>query len=659
VTALSKLGETVNLTPAPSSRVAVSSQGNSVILERMSIEQVLSYFRGHSRNSQGIWVKCPAHEDVSPSLAVNEIGPRKIELRCRAGCSAGAVLKGLPWLTLLEPARDTPPPVASAEPVTTVAQQKPASAFTPPAPKSATSSLSPLAWEEIGKQSDTPLTREFKEQAAQHLLAAKIADAALHGESKPTTISEGKRAANLHATGSLVSSAIIVPFSEVERKPLRWCWPERLPRGKLSILAGDPDLGKSLVTIDVMARVSTGRTFPDGAPCQRGEAILLSAEDDECDTILPRLEAAGADLTRVHLLKAVRTTAEDGRSVESLFSLEKDLPVLEETLQEHPDTRLVVIDPISSYLGSVDSHVNAEVRGALAPLVALAAKCAVAVVMISHFRKGAGPAIYRTLGSVGFTAAGRATWAVTTDLEDKELRLFLRVKANLAPSSVGGLAYKIESVVDLNRWPEFPNGIPRVCWRPGPVSVEDLDTALGSSESPELRSERRDAQEWLREYLVDGPVEAGDIYRAASRVGIARVTLWRAAKGIKVSRRKLGGRGQGWEWSLPGDGKPKISPAEPSLPETLKSLKSSMTGKDLPKISHSKISGEIVEQAGSSVGGIAEPEGTSPSTGQPESEPNESLALPLLGTPEPSTEQKPASDGGNRQAKPENDVEEL
>ena len=89
---------------------------------------------------------------------------------------------------------------------------------------------------------------------------------------------------------------------EVARIPLDWLWPHYLPRGKLVILDGDPEMGKSLLTIDLIARLGRGGPLPDGStPAGHVTSVLLSAEDDPADTIRPRAEAAGADLDRLVL----------------------------------------------------------------------------------------------------------------------------------------------------------------------------------------------------------------------------------------------------------------------------------------------------------------------------------------------------------------------
>jgi hypothetical protein len=206
---------------------------------------------------------------------------------------------------------------------------------------------------------------------------------------------------------------VMTRLSDITPEPLRWLWPGRIPLGKLTVISGDPGLGKTFLAHDIAARVSAGRPWPgidqpepvqisrkldargggsaaDGTGasdvqiprkldgCSRriapgeagvsreagvageaGDVILLSAEDGLADTIYPRLAAAGADLTRVRAITAVRGV--DG--FESQFSLARDLASLDMALDQCQQPRLVVIDPISAYLSHTDSHNNAEVRG--------------------------------------------------------------------------------------------------------------------------------------------------------------------------------------------------------------------------------------------------------------------------------------------------------
>src|SRR5207245_9472409 len=94
-------------------------------------------------------------------------------------------------------------------------------------------------------------------------------------------------------------------LSQVETRPVHWLWDKHLPLGKITLLDGDPGMGKSLLALDLAARVSSGLPMPDGTPGQQGGVILIAPEDDAADTLTPRLEAAGGDHSRVLLLTSV------------------------------------------------------------------------------------------------------------------------------------------------------------------------------------------------------------------------------------------------------------------------------------------------------------------------------------------------------------------
>jgi hypothetical protein len=238
--------------------------------------------------------------------------------------------------------------------------------------------------------------------------AAGLGDAAIRAE-----IDEmADRAEAATTTDEAPITPILISLADVQSRPIEWLWPGRIARGKVTLLAGDPGLGKSFLTLDLAARVSRGSPWPDApdASAPLGGVVLLSAEDDVEDTIRPRLDAAGADVHRIKLLQAVRHNYRENQK-EAIFSLVTDLPALEAAILAVPGCQLVVIDPITAYLGETDSHKNAEIRGLIAPLAALAAKYGVAIVCVTHLNKsGSGPAIYRSIGSIAFVAAARAVW---------------------------------------------------------------------------------------------------------------------------------------------------------------------------------------------------------------------------------------------------------
>jgi hypothetical protein len=325
---------------------------------------------------------------------------------------------------------------------------------------------------------------------------------------------------------------------DVEREQLAWLWPGRIPLGKLTLLAGDPGLGKSLVTLDIAARVSRGKSWPDCPlfPQPVGEVVLFNAEDDLGDTITHRLDKAQADDTKIIAIEGIHIGEKQAKLY---FSLEHHLPQLEQALLDWPDVRLIVIDPISAYCGQTDSHNNAEVRALLAPLADLAGRTKAAILAVTHLSKSGGPkAVYRAMGSLAFAAASRAVWAITKDPNEPARRLFLPAKLNLAVDPYG-LAYRI---VDG-----------RVVWEPEPVKMHADDAMraeLEGPQKPERTTERDEAAEWLKEYLAAGTKPAKEVIDDAKENGISERTLRRAFKELGLRSRKDKEQNC-WCWSLP------------------------------------------------------------------------------------------------------------
>jgi len=341
---------------------------------------------------------------------------------------------------------------------------------------------------------------------------------------------------------------VLVKLSDVQPEPIRWLWPGRIALGKLTLIAGDPNLGKSFLTLDIAARVSQGAGWPDApdAYCAPAGVVLLSAEDDLNDTIRPRLDAAGADVDRIVALQGMRErNPETGEWYPVPFTL-ADLGILETAIDSVSGCRLVVIDPVSAYLGLTDSHKNAEVRAVLAPLAELAARRRLAVVAVTHLRKGEGPALYRAMGSLAFVAAARAVWAVARDPKDptKRRRLFLPAKNNIAPDPTG-LAYTLEPA---------ENGTAYVAWAAEPVQLT-ADEALAPPPQPRGRgpvpAERTAATEWLGTLLADGPVPVDDVRKAAREAGLSWATVRRGQEHLGVRAWKRGFNPTCWLWELP------------------------------------------------------------------------------------------------------------
>jgi len=364
----------------------------------------------------------------------------------------------------------------------------------------------------------------------------------------PTAGAEERTAARARLanapTPSGAGKPVLVRAADVAARPLAWLWPGRVPAAKLTLVAGDPGLGKSLLALDIAARVTRGRPWPD-APASAeqpvGNVVLLSAEDDLADTIRPRLEAAGADLARVVLLQAIRR-AGAGRPAEKPFSLVGDLSLLERAIAETGDVRLVILDPLSAYLGPTDSYRNAAVRALLALLRDLAERQGVAVLAVTHLNKNAAAsALYRPTGSLAFVAAARAVWAVARDRERPDRHLLLPLKCNLA-GRVGGLGYAIVES------PERP-GAPVLAWEAEPVLFSAQEALRASTRDPEEQSELERAAAWLRELLAPGPLPVAEIKRQAREAGLCWPTVKRAKRLAPVETHRSGFAGP-WHWQL-------------------------------------------------------------------------------------------------------------
>jgi len=342
---------------------------------------------------------------------------------------------------------------------------------------------------------------------------------------------------------------VLVCLADVAPRAIEWLWEGRIPLRRITLLVGRPGEGKSFLMIDITARVTTATPWPDGSACPAGEVILISAEDDPADTIRPRLDAHHADCRRVHVLTTVRRIGEDGQRHDVLFSLE-DTAALEAALHLHPDCKLIVIDPIGSFLGgAVDAHRDNEVRSVLVPVAMLAEKYGAAVLIVAHRRKSSAVnADDLALGSRAFTGIPRAVWHLSRDCNDRSRRLLLPGKTNLSREG-DGLAFTIA-------------GEPAtVTWERGTLHMNADDALAGEAEAarpgPEPEA-RNAAAEWLRQVLAGGPVPSGDLQnpapgtlrRMAKEADFRWATVRRAADALGV-RREKNRVTHTWQWQLP------------------------------------------------------------------------------------------------------------
>jgi putative DNA primase/helicase len=344
------------------------------------------------------------------------------------------------------------------------------------------------------------------------------------------------------ATAALVSRCA----AEIPPEKIEWLWPGRLARGKHTCIAGEPGTGKSQLSIAIIAAVTTASEWPCGeGQAPLGSAIILSAEDGASDTIVPRLLAAGADLNRVHVVSAVRDA--NGRRA---LNLQHDLDLLEKKVAEVGNVALMVVDPVSSYLGKTDSHKNSEVRGVLEPLSEMAERTRVAILSVTHFSKASAnnttKALHRFIGSIAFTGAPRAAFAVIEDAEHDGRRLFLHAKNNFARAPQG-LAFRLEQCL-------VGDGVvaSRILWEAEPVAITANEALAADAAGTETRTAKADAMELLQAVLASGPVPAAEVNRTAREHGLTAKAIRsaREALGVKIERDGFG-PGSKSLWSLP------------------------------------------------------------------------------------------------------------
>ncbi len=430
------------------------------------------------------------------------------------------------------------------------------------------SNMDPILWESLGwdqllnwNSKNTPPLSERELRSVWNSIKR------LHAQSSKT------QARNTPQIKYGKGKAIVKCFTDIQSVPISWLWQGRIALGKLTMVAGDPGLGKSLVTATLAAHVSKGYAWPvDQSIPPTGDIILISAEDDPADTIKPRLEAAGADCTRIHVVEAIQEEVADAESEsgQHMFSFKRDIATLGDLLSSLPNCRLVIIDPISAYLDNADSNNNSDIRGLLAPLAELASKHKVAIILVSHLNKNSGGnASYRVMGSLAFTAAVRTAYIVTKDKENPERRLLMPLKNNIAKDKTG-LAYSIV---------EAENGQPVIAWESEPVEIT-TEEALAFSQSTEQHTATDEAVDFLIDLLAKGPVKADEASKEAQKIGISSKPLRNARGKLGIKPKKSSSFEDGfWEWKLPED----ALKTEDALPKEVGALEQARHLGDTPK----------------------------------------------------------------------------
>ena len=291
---------------------------------------------------------------------------------------------------------------------------------------------------------------------------------------------------------------------DIATEPLLPIWPGIIYRKKVTLLPGDPGVGKSLLSCDIAARVTQGFDWPCGesAIIDPSNVAMLSGEDDPSDTIKPRLMAHGADLSKVFIIKdQIQTKNGEIRAL----SLDKHIKYIHKKVLS-VRAKLLVIDPISAFEGDRDANKNSVVRALISKLGQYATEGDYAVLLISHWNKPTDKlnvnAIHRVLGSIGLVAACRASHAFVRDPEDREHRLLLPIKVNLGPDKDGGFGCRIETDNEQNLCPPPPV----LKWDSERITDRTIDEIMEQA-SPREQTRKLKEQaitEWLETFMKRG-----------------------------------------------------------------------------------------------------------------------------------------------------------
>lgn len=342
--------------------------------------------------------------------------------------------------------------------------------------------------------------------------------------------------------------AIARKLSEIEREHITWLWPGFLPNKKLSIVDGMPGVGKSTLTADLAAKVSSGLPFPCGATNEPKGVAFIAVEDGVADTIKPRVIAAGGNEEMVHFIHV-----EQGGN-EVTPDLSKHLQSIREELERIGNIGLLIIDPIMALLGDkVDSYRDQDVRTITTPLARLAEELDISILIVRHPNKSASSnALMRGGGSMAFIGAARVGWVVGKHPDNPEVRILAVAKSN-----IGAMPESLEFRLDN----DLEQQCARVHWMgKSEISADNLYT----EQSGEEKSLTEEAMDWLQEFLSQNGMDSATVKREATKNGITNKSLRRAREKLGVlTPREGSGTNHITMWVLPDPLMPNSSTYAP------------------------------------------------------------------------------------------------
>lgn len=321
---------------------------------------------------------------------------------------------------------------------------------------------------------------------------------------------------------------------DVKKEPVKWLFEDMIPIGEITVFAGEPGVSKSTLLMKLGALVSNGDVFKAGIfnfKVPKGKVVILSMEDAAESIVVPRFEASGGNLDNLIIIEGDTEKDHFGIEYEHIIRFDHDIGRLALTLDEIQDVKLIIVDPITSYIGDIDDNKNVEVRKMYSKLIVMARKHKCAIILNTHLAKGAvgkgGKAAHKVLGSIAYTAAARAVYFVNFDDDTKTKRKVVPSKNNYG-NDKDGFAYFIEQVKD--------GDIKTTCINLSDEKVkESVDDLFSDDDTKFEKTELHRAKEFLLRILKNGSMLRDDILKKSAQEDIAESTLKRAKSQLKIN----------------------------------------------------------------------------------------------------------------------------
>lgn len=319
----------------------------------------------------------------------------------------------------------------------------------------------------------------------------------------------------------------VIPLQEIEEEAIDWLWYPYLAKKTLSILEGDPGLGKSYMAMMVGASIAEGRKLPcvrKGKPRAHGPVVYFDIENNAASVTKVRLKYNGFDNLGNYYAIEQAFSIDDTDAIEEVYEiLEKIRPVL------------VVFDTLNTYIGRADTHKASEATQAMGVFKQIADDFDCSVLLLRHLTKGSGSAMYRGQGSVAFSGSARVTMCVGVDPDDHDTRVMCVVKGNLAPLP-GGLAFRIEAR-EKERSAFIWDGFNDM------QAQEVMDASTEARTKNTEGSGIQDAMEFLESTITGAPHSLEKLYRMGEKRSVTRKMIDRAASkmGVVITERTVKG----------------------------------------------------------------------------------------------------------------------